>query len=126
MKNKLRNIRVHGQAFVYWYLSGKDFVLHISPQNDKTTRITLIFTADAPDDDPIMFWAFYKIHAVKDNTETSICLTSPKSIAEIISFLLSYKGKPFIKGRTYIINNAMDLLYEMGYTNLSPVWIHEW
>lgn len=126
MKNKLRNITVGEQSFVYWYSSGTSFNLNISPKNDKTSKISLIFAADAPADDPIMFWVFYKIHAFKDNSEASICLTSPKNIAEIISFLLHNTENPFMKGHTRIINNAMDLLYEMGYTSLTPVWIREW
>lgn len=125
MKNKLRNITVAGQAFVYWYSSGESFILNISPKNMKTSKITLEFIADAPDDDPIMFWAFYMIHVVKNNAEASICLTSPKNIAELISFLLNDNENLFTKGHTRIIN-AMDLLNKMGYTNLSPVWKREW
>ena len=126
MKNKLRNITVAGQSFVYWYSSGESFILNISPQNIKNSKITLKFIANAPDDDPVMFWAFYKIHAVKNNAETSICLASPKNIAELISFLLNDNENLFAKGQTRIINNAMDLLNKMGYTNLSPVWEREW
>jgi hypothetical protein len=73
-----------------------------------------------------MFWVFYKIHAVKNNVETSILLTSPKNIAELISFLLNDNENLFIKGQTRMINNAMHLLNKMDYTNLNPVWEREW
>lgn len=73
-----------------------------------------------------MFWAFYTIHAVKNNTETSICLASPKCIAELISVLLNDNENLFTKGQTRIINNVMDLLNKMGYTYLTPVWEREW
>jgi len=43
-------------------------------------------------------WAFYEIKALKDNTETLICLTRPKIIAEIIFFLLDNTDNPFKKG----------------------------
>ena len=80
----------------------------------------------APDDDPVMFWAFYEIIALKDNTETLICLARPKFIAEIISYLLDNADNPFEKWNTNVLNDAMDLLIRMGYTDLNPVWIREW
>ena len=126
MKNKLRNITVRKQLFVYWYLSGKDFVLNITPKEDKTAKVALVFNGVAPDDDPIMFWAFFEIKALKDNTETLICLTRPKIIAEIISFLLDNTDNPFKKGHTNVLNDAMILLNKMGYTDLNPIWIREW
>lgn len=126
LKNKLRNITVRKQSFVYWYLSGKDFVLNISPKEDKTSKVTLVFSGVAPDDDPVMFWAFYEIKALKDNTKTLICLARPKFIAEIISHFLDNADNPFEKGNTNVLNDAMDLLIRMGYTDLNPVWIREW
>lgn len=126
LKNKLRKITVAGQNFIYWYFIGKSFILNISPENIKTSKIILEFTANVPDKDPVMFWVFYKIHAVKNNVETSILLTSPKNIAELISFLLNDNENLFIKGQTHMINNAMHLLNKMGYTNLKPVWEREW
>lgn len=126
LKNKLRNITVRGQSYVYWYLSGKDFVLNISPKEDKTDKVTLVFNGVAPNDDPIMFWTFYEIKALKDNTETLIYLAKPKFIAEIISFLLDNADNPFKKGHTNVINDSMDLLIRMGYADLNPVWIREW
>jgi len=44
LKNKLRNITVRKQSFVYWYLCGKDFVLNISSKEDKTAKVTLVFS----------------------------------------------------------------------------------
>ena len=126
LKNKLRKITVAGQTFIYWYSIGESFILNISPENIKTSKIILEFTANVPDKDPVMFWVFYKIHAVKNNVETSILLTSPKNIAELISFLLNDNENLFIKGQTHMINNAMYLLNKMGYTNLNPVWEREW
>ena len=75
LKNKLRKITVAGQNFIYWYSIGESFILNISPENIKTSKIILEFTANVPDKDPVMFWVFYKIHAVKNNVETSILLT---------------------------------------------------
>lgn len=66
MKNKLRNITVRRQLFVYWYFRGKDFVFNISSKEDKTAKVTLVFSGVAPDDDPIMFWTFYEIKGLKD------------------------------------------------------------
>ena len=86
----------------------------------------LKFIANVPDKDPVMFWVFYKIHAVKNNVDTSILLTSPKNIAELISFLLNDNENLFIKGQTRMINNAMHLLNKMDYTNLNPVWERQW
>ena len=108
------------------YSIGESFILNISPENIKTSKIMLKFTANVPDKDPVMFWVFYKIHAVKNNVDTSILLTSPKNIAELISFLLNDNENLFIKGQTRMINNAMHLLNKMGYTNLNPVWEREW
>ena len=65
-ENKLRNITVRGQSFVYWYLSGKDFVSNIFPKEDKTANVTLVFIGGASDNDPIMFWTFYEIKGLKD------------------------------------------------------------
>lgn len=126
LKNKLRKITVAGQNFIYWYSIGESFILNISPENIKTSKIMLKFIANVPDKDPVMFWVFYKIHAVKNNVETSILLTSPKNIAELISFLLNDNENLFIKGQTRMINNAMHLLNKMDYTNLNPVWEREW
>lgn len=96
------------------------------PEYFKTSKIMLKFIANVPDKDPVMFWVFYKIHAVKNNVDTSILLTSPKNIAELISFLLNDNENLFIKGQTRMINNAMHLLNKMDYTNLNPVWEREW
>ncbi len=49
MKNKLRKITVAGQTFIYWYSIGESFILNISPENIKTSKIILKFIANVPD-----------------------------------------------------------------------------
>ncbi|GGG02183.1 hypothetical protein GCM10010912_53760 [Paenibacillus albidus] len=126
MKSQLRNITIDGHAFVYWYSSGYHLTLNLSPKENKNTKVTLIFQADPPDEDPHTFWAFYDITAHKNDLETTIHLGRPKHIAEIISYLMKDRQKWFTKGKSHILNNAWDLLKEMGYSNLKPVWIGEW
>jgi hypothetical protein len=126
MKSQLRNITIDSQAFVYWYSGGKSFTLNISPKENKNIKITLIFESNPPDEDPLTFWAFYNITAQKNDLETTIHLGKPKHIVEIISYLMKQRKELFTKGQPHILNNAWDLLMEMGYSNFNPVWVGEW
>ncbi|GKS14897.1 hypothetical protein YDYSY3_58970 [Paenibacillus chitinolyticus] len=126
MKSQLRNITIDSQAFVYWYSGGQSFTLNISPKENKNIKITLIFESNPPDEDPLTSWAFYNITAQKNDLETTIHLGKPKHIAEIISYLMKQRKELFTKGQPHILNNAWDLLMEMGYSNFNPVWVGEW
>ncbi|KEQ26763.1 hypothetical protein [Paenibacillus tyrfis] len=126
MKSQLRNITIDSQAFVYWYSGGESFTLNICPKENKNIKITLIFESNPPDEDPLTFWAFYSITAQKNDLKTIIHLGKPKHIAEIISYLMKQRKELFTKGQPHILNNAWDLLMEMGYSNFNPVWVGEW
>lgn len=128
MKSRLRNLTIEGQAYVYWYTSGHRFTLNLSPKDNKNIKITLIFQADPPDEDPYTFWAFYDITAVKDGLQTTIHLGKPKHIAQILSYLRKERSIWFTpgQGRPHVVEHAWDLLQEMGYSRLEPVWVGEW
>ncbi|WP_025681246.1 hypothetical protein [Paenibacillus massiliensis] len=122
MKSPLRNITVDNHVFVYWHSGGPRFVLHISPKVDKNIKITLVFAADPPDEDPFTSWCFYDITAQKNNEQTIIHLGKPRHIAEIIDYLKKERPELWCKGQPHIIENAWDTLRDMGYTNLRPIW----
>lgn len=126
MKSQLRNIAIDGHAYVYWYSGGPRFTLNISPKDNKNIKIALIFPADSPDEDPHTSWAFYDSTAQINDLETTICLSRPKNIAEIISYLVKERQELFTKGQPHILDNGWDLLKKMGNSHFNPVWIREW
>ncbi|MGW9528219.1 hypothetical protein ACWHAM_10775 [Paenibacillus terrae] len=126
MKSQLRNITVDGDAFVYWYSGGSRFILNLSPKENKNIKITLIFQADPPEEEPLTFWSFYDISAQNNETETVIHLGKPKHIAEIISYLMAKRQELWIQGKPQVLDHAWDLLKEMGYSELNPIWIRQW
>ncbi|MCG7408321.1 hypothetical protein MH117_12890 [Paenibacillus sp. ACRRX] len=126
MKSQLRNITIDSQAFVYWYTAGKTFTLNISPRENKNIKVTLIFESKPPDEDPFTSWAFYNITAQINGLEADIHLCKPKHIAEIISYLMKQRKELFTKGQPHILNNAWNLLMEMGYSHFNPIWVGEW
>ncbi|MEE4578710.1 hypothetical protein [Paenibacillus polymyxa] len=126
MKSQLRNITVDGYAFVYWYSGGSRFILNLSPKENKNIKITLIFQADPPDEEPRTFWAFYDISAQNNEIETVVHLGKPKHIAEIISYLMAKRQELWTQGKPQVLDNAWDLLKEMGYSELNPIWIRQW
>lgn len=125
MKTKLRNIMVNNQHFVYWYSGGERFVLYITPKIDKNIKIELIFESTPPEKLRNSNWAFYEILAVSNHSETTISIAMPKFISEAISYLLSTQKELFVERKIHIIN-VMELLEEMGYSELKPKWIPEW
>lgn len=126
MRSQLRNITVDSYAFVYWYTGGSRFVLNLSPKENKNIKVTLIFQADPPDEEPRTFWAFYDISAQNNEIETVIHLGKPKHIAEIISYLMAKRQELWTQGKPQVLDNAWDLLKEMGYFELNPIWIRQW
>ncbi|WP_046227324.1 hypothetical protein [Paenibacillus dauci] len=126
MKSLLRNITVDHRAFVYWYSSGACFTLNLSPKENKNIKITLLFKANPPDEDPYTFWAFYDISAQRDGLDTTIHLGKPRHIAEILSYLLTSHQELWTQTTPQIIDHAWEILEEMGYTNPTPLWIGEW
>lgn len=122
MKRQLRNITVDDHPFVYWHSGGSRFILHISPKQDKNIKITLVFEADPPDEDPYTFWCFYDIAAEKSNEQTIIHLGKPRHIAQIIDYLKKERPELWHKGQPHPPENAWDVLRDMGYSNLRPIW----
>lgn len=126
MKTQLRKLTVQDQPYVYWHAGGSCLTLNISPKEDKTTKITLIFEATPPDEERHTFWAFYDISAHKNNLHTTIHLGKPRHIAEIIHYLQQERPELWLKGKQHTINNAWEILQAMGYSNLEPIWIKQW
>lgn len=126
MKTKLRKLTVEDQPYVYWHVGGSRLTLNISPKEDKTTKITLIFEADPPNEERHTFWAFYDISAHKNNLHTTIHLGKPKHIAEIIHYLQNEQQELWLKGKQNTIDNAWELLQAMGYSKMEPIWIEQW
>lgn len=126
MKSQLRNMTVDGYAFVYWYSSGSRFILNLSPKENKNIKITLVFQANPPEEEPRTFWSFYDISAQNIEMETVIHLGKPKHIAEIISYLMAKRQDLWIQGKPQVLDHAWDLLKEMGYSELKPIWIRQW
>ncbi|MCP3806619.1 hypothetical protein NLX78_05195 [Paenibacillus sp. Lou8.1] len=126
MKSQLRNITVDGYAFVYWYSGESRFILNLSPKENKNIKITLIFQANPPEEESHTFWSFYDISAQNIEMETVIHLGKPKHIAEIISYLMAKRQELWVQGKPHVLDNAWDLLKEMGYSELKPIWIRQW
>ncbi|KZE71238.1 hypothetical protein [Paenibacillus jamilae] len=126
MKSHLRNITVDGYAFVYWYTGGSRFILNLSPKENKNIKITLIFKAAPPEEEPHTSWSFYDISAQNNGMDVVIHLGKPKHIAEIISYLMANRPKLWIQGKPQVLDHAWDLLKEMGYSKFNPIWIRQW
>lgn len=128
MKNKLRNINVKGQAFVYWYTYGKVFILNISVRDNKNIRIKLIFDASSivPKEKTNSFWAFFEMKYIKSGYERCVNLSRPKIVAEFINHLIIYNGLIFNQTKQFVNMVGMLLLNMMGYSNVEPVWIAGW
>ncbi|WP_405108008.1 hypothetical protein MHH28_28375 [Paenibacillus sp. FSL K6-1217] len=126
MKTQIRNLTIQDQPFVYWLVGGPRFTLNISPKEDKTTKITLIFEAAPPEEEHHTFWEFYDISAYKDNYHIIIHLGNPRHISEIILYLQQEKPELWLKGKHHTIENAWELLQAMGYSDMEPIWIKHW
>ncbi|MEJ8303681.1 hypothetical protein [Saccharibacillus sacchari] len=122
MKTNSRTVTVGDQAFVYWHTSGARFTLYLSPKEQKNTKLVLLFPAFPPDEDPHTSWTFYEILAQKGGEEVPVHLGRPRSIAEIISHLRQRRPGLWQIGRITLIENAWELLGEMGYSGCKPVW----
>ncbi len=126
MKAPLRNITIDSQAFVYWYSSGSQFTLNLSPKHNKNIKITLIFQADPPEELSNSSWGFYDISAQYNETETIIHIAKPRHIAAILTYLVNERPEFWLQEKTQVIENAWTILEQMGYHNPQPVWIAEW
>lgn len=126
MNTQIRQLTVQDQHYVYWHVGGSRLTLNISPKEDKTTKITLIFAAAPPEEDRHTAWEFYDISAYKNNTRTNIHLGKPRHISEIILYIQREKRELWLKGKQHTIENAWELLQAMGYSNLEPVWVKRW
>lgn len=122
MKTAHRTIVVGDQAFVYWHTSGVRFTLHLSPKEQKNTKIVLVFPAFPPDEDPHTSWTFYEISAQRNGEAACIHLGRPRSIAEIIAHLQHRQPESWQVGQTILIENAWTFLNEMGYSECKPLW----
>lgn len=122
MKTTRRTIVVGDQAFVYWHTSGVRFTLYLSPKEQKNTKLELLFPAFPPDEDPYTSWTFYEISAQKSGESANIHLGRPRSIAEIISHLQQRQPGLWQIGQTIRVENAWELLVEMGYFECKPIW----
>lgn len=125
LKTKLRNIVVNFDHYVYWYISSHAFNLYISPKNDKSNQLKINFKFNSPPENEYMFSAFYKINANYCNAKITICIAEPRFIATIISYLLLNHVELFKKGNIAVLD-SVELLNEMGYSELEPLWIKEW
>lgn len=126
MRSQLNTITVGGCAFVYWYSDGARFILHLSPKEDKNIKITLIFPADPPEEEPHTVWSFYDISAQYHELVTVIHLGKPKHIAEIISYLRANRQELWVRKKPHVLEDAWGLLKEMGYSELNPIWTRQW
>lgn len=127
LKNPLRNITVDGQAFVYWYSGGTSFTLNVSPKDHKNIKITLIFQGDhPPEEEHHHTWSFYDVSAYQQECEHVIHLGKPKHTAEIIAYLMSNRPELWNHSKPQVLDNAWDILKDMGYSKLTPIWIKQW
>lgn len=126
VKTQIRQLTVQDQHYVYWHAGGSRLTLNISPKEDKTTKITLLFPATPPEEDRHTAWEFYDISACKNNSQTTIHLGKPGPISEIIHYIEREKPELRLTGKQHTIENAWELLQAMGYSNLEPVWVKRW
>ena len=116
MKRKTRTITVNDQQYVWWYKIGEECaIIHFSPFNDKTSKITVKFCFEHKNtfDAQPHFADIYPEYIImkKDNKEYRIKTVEPKMASLILSYL-SYDAFISRKNITY---NGLDLLSKMGY-----------
>lgn len=116
---------VNNTQYVYWYLSGHEFHLYLSPKNNKRMQIKIVFQFDFPAESKYMFSAFYKISANHCNAKTTACIAEPQFVSAVLSYLLSTHMELFEAGKPTVLD-GIAVLHEMGYTELEPIWILEW
>ncbi len=119
MEKKIRNITVDNKSFVWWYVSGHKYILNISPKEDKTTKISIIFEATEPEDINTYSNGFFEVSCLKDNLEMRLHLAGPKFVSEAIAYCISNNN--FIKNKINPMN-GVELLKIMGYSNIKPIW----
>ncbi|MNC18047.1 hypothetical protein D3C75_659410 [compost metagenome] len=126
LKTQIRKLIVQDQPFVYWHVGGSRLTLNISPREDRTTKLKLIFEVTPPDEIHHTFWEFYDVSAYKNNFHIPIHLGKPRHISEIILYLQQEKPEFWVKGKQRTIDNAWEILQAMGYSNMEPIWIKQW
>ncbi len=119
MEKKIRNITVNNKAFVWWHMSGHKYILNISPKEDKTTKVSIIFEAKETEDIRTYANGFFEVSCLKDNLEERLHLASSKFVSEAIAYCIS--NNKFIDNKNNTIN-GVELLKIMGYSNIKPIW----
>ena len=97
--------------------------MNISPKQQKTLKICCVFKSEIPMDQPYYSWQLCDVKVKRDEKEQIIHLTQPKFIADIIKYLLKSRPELFNDSNSEIyINDAWNILSELGYTDCVPLW----
>lgn len=125
MKTKLRKIVVNNEFYVYWYQSGGEFHLFLSPESDKTNQLKIIFNYENPPEDRDYFSSFYKLSVTLAHKKIILRLSEPQFVANLITFIHASDQPFFEKGHIRMID-SQEILTAMGYSDIIPIWIKEW
>lgn len=124
MKSKMRNIVVNDIPFVYRFCSSISPELYISLKDNRHCKVVLNFHAEEPRQEIQHFWRFYSIWAVKDTVAQEVPIAMPRFVAQVIQYLLQTTDCFDVKKKS-VFYCAWELLSEMGYSSMKPVWIQE-
>jgi hypothetical protein len=123
LKTKLRNLSVENKEFVYWCQFEDSLYLNISPKQQKTIKICCVFKSEPPNEQACYSWQLCHVKAKKDEEVQIIHLAQPKFISAIIKYLLKSRPELFYDSNKEVyINDAWNILYELGYTGCVPLW----
>ncbi len=120
MKKKIRDISVNGEKYVYWYKRNRNTsTLNISPKEDKTTKISIVFDIVVPEEEKRYCSGFYGVECIKDNEIVRLSVGEPKFVSFVIDYFV--RTNSFVKNKVKIVD-GIKLLNDFGYTEIKPLW----
>ncbi len=120
MKKKTRDITVNDEKYVYWYRRNRNTsILNISPKEDKTTKIYIVFDIVVPEEEKIYCSGFYGIECINDDEIVRISVAEPNFVSFVIEYFVSTNF--FDKNKVKTVD-GIKLLNDFGYKAIKPLW----
>ena len=117
MKRKTRTITVNNKQYIWWYTFNENTVsLILSPANDKTSTITVMFSVNVDshkvNDHPIAVGCFPEYISIQKDDENYCIKTIEPHMVNLMLTILSDNA---FESRKNIVYNGQELLTETGY-----------
>lgn len=116
MKRKTRTITINNKKYVWWHGIGVSrTVLKLSPENDKTSTVEIIFEDNSSEEfnHPVFLFEFISgIITEKDGVERCVKILEPAMAGLVLPYL---QEQGTFMTRKHITLNGFELLSKLGY-----------